>query len=177
MSQEDLRIGRLETSDDLAAVIALCHDFRTWLMTRYPEHDWARDAFYSPERWDDLMSRLSDLHAPPAGTILLARQEDAPAGCVMLQKLEPAICEMKRLFVHPRHRGAGVGAQLCRAVIAEAAALGYHAMRLDTGIRHHEAQALYKSLGFRPIEAYYDCPEELRELMLFMELDLTAVPT
>lgn len=177
MSAAQVQIHTVESAEELAQVVALCHDFRTWLTERYPEHDWANDSFYSPARWHDLMSRLGDLHAAPEGTILIARLGDSPAGCVMLQKLERRVCEMKRLFVHPEYRGNGVGAQLCHALITKAAALGYRTMRLDTGVRHREAQALYRSLGFRPIEAYYDCPEELRELMLFMELDLEAKQT
>ncbi len=172
MSHPLLHIRPVQTTEELSAVIALCHGFRTWLTERYPEHDWANDAFYSPARWDKLMSRLGELHAPPGGTILLADLDEAPAGCVMLQSLTPQICEMKRLFVHPDRRGSGVGVQLCKTLIGKAVDLGYRTMRLDTGVRHHEAQALYKSLGFREIEAYYDCPEDLREVMLFMELDL-----
>lgn len=169
-----LQIKPVHSAEELSEVVSLCHAFRSWLTERYPEHDWANDSFYSPARWEELMSQLGELHAPPDGTILLARLDGAPAGCVMLKKLAPQVCEMKRLFVHPDRRGHGVGAQLCQALIAEAKALGYQTMRLDTGIRHHEAQALYRSLGFRQIDAYYDCPEELREVMLFMELDLTG---
>lgn len=43
-----------------------------------------------------------------------------------------AVCEMKRLFVLPGHHGRGAGAALVRALLAEAAALGYHLMVLDT---------------------------------------------
>jgi ribosomal protein S18 acetylase RimI-like enzyme len=42
-------------------------------------------------------------------------------------------------------------------------------MRLDTLDSMREAIALYKSLGFRPIEPYYDNPSGRA---LFMELDL-----
>lgn len=173
MTCPSIDLRRVTSQPDLDAVVGLCRDFRAWLCARYPEHDWASDPLYSPDRWDDLMARLQLVHKPPAGFILLASFEGKPAGCIMLQELAPGICEMKRLFVHPDCRGHGVGQQLCRRLISEAAAAGYQTLRLDTGIRHHEAQALYSSLGFRRIEAYYDCPPELRDLMLFMELDLT----
>lgn len=120
------------------------------------------------------MAQLPTLHQRPDGLILLATLDGKAAGCVMLKRLEPGICEMKRLFVQPDCRGHGVGQQLCRHLILEAAATGYKILRLDTGIRHHEAQALYSGLGFRQIEPYYDCPPELREMLMFMELGLPA---
>ena len=173
MNNPRLDIRAVLTPQELADVVTLCNAFRAWLTERYPEHDWANDPFYGPVRWQELMTGLGQLHATPEGTILLAKLNDEAAGCVMLQQLAPEICEMKRLFVHPNCRGQSVGQQLARRLIVDAGALGYRTMRLDTGIRHHEAQALYKSLGFVQIEPYYDCPKELRDLMIFMELDLT----
>ncbi|WP_282609813.1 GNAT family N-acetyltransferase [Pelagibius sp. Alg239-R121] len=172
MNKSQLDIRAVGSTGDLELVVNLCNAFRAWLTERYPEHDWASDPFYGPTRWAELMTRLKELHAPPEGTILLATLAGRAAGCVMLQQLAPQICEMKRLFVLPECRGLAVGQKLCGRLIEDAAALGYRTMRLDTGVRHHEAQALYRSLGFQEIAPYYDCPEELRDLMLFMERSL-----
>ncbi|TQV71935.1 GNAT family N-acetyltransferase [Denitrobaculum tricleocarpae] len=175
-ARPEVELRNADSPTDLDAVIGLCRDFRAWLCTRYPEHDWENDPFYAPARWEGLMERLHRLHARPVGFILLACLDGQPAGCVMLQRLEPGVCEMKRLFVDHDCRGHGIARALCRGLISEARALGYRTLRLDTGIRHHEAQALYAALGFRQIEPYYDCPPELRDVMQFMELDLFSVP-
>src|SRR5262245_46064593 len=71
-------------------------------------------------------------YTPPRGRLLLARDEGAVFGCVALRPLTGEICEMKRLFVRPQSRAAGVGRQLAERVIAEARAIGYRRMYLDT---------------------------------------------
>ena len=49
-------------------------------------------------------------YAPPRGALLLALGPATPAGTVALRPLDAATCEIKRLYVTPAARGAGLGA-------------------------------------------------------------------
>jgi len=78
---------------------------------------------------------------------------------------------MKRLYVRPGFRGAGLGRRLASAAVDEARAAGYSAMRLDTLSGMAEARGLYQRLGFRPIAAYRHNPIPGAE---FLELTLSG---
>jgi putative acetyltransferase len=109
-------------------------------------------------------------YAPPEGRLLLAEYQGELAGCVALHKLEPGICEMKRLYLSPNFRGKGLGRALGEALISEARTIGYRRMRLDTvEPMMRTAVALYRRLGFREVAPYRANPIDGA---LYMELEL-----
>jgi putative acetyltransferase len=57
-------------------------------------------------------------------------------------------------------------------LINEAKSVGYRKIVLDTGCRQIEAQNLYRSLGFEEIGPYYDMPQEVKDMLVFVELKL-----
>lgn len=56
--------------------------------------------------------------------------------------------ELKRFFVAPDHRGAGVADAVLDALVAHARERGITRLRLETGNKQHAAMAFYRRHGF-----------------------------
>ena len=122
------------------------------------------------QNFDQELAGLPGDYAPPEGRLLLAEYEGQLAGCVALHKLEPGICEMKRLYLRPQFRGKGLGRKLAEHLIGEARQMGYLRMRLDTVEPvMKDAVGMYRAMGFREIAPYRPNP---MAGTLYMEVDL-----
>jgi ribosomal protein S18 acetylase RimI-like enzyme len=122
------------------------------------------------QNFDKELAGLPGDYSPPNGRLLLAEYESQLAGCVALHKLEPGICEMKRLYLRPQFRGKQLGRTLAQRILSEARQIGYQRMRLDTVEPvMKDAVAMYRKLGFREIAPY--CANPIAGA-LYMELQL-----
>lgn len=99
-----------------------------------------------------------ELLAPGAGAFVLAISDGAPIACGGVQRIEPSMAEIKRMWVDRAWRGAGLGSRLLRHLESVAAELGFTTARLDTNGTLHEAIAMYERAGYRHIERYNDNP-------------------
>lgn len=130
--------------EDLDEIRAMLREYQAWL---------AVDLCF--QNFEQELAELPGDYAPPRGRLLIA----PGAGCVALRPIDDQVCEMKRLYVRPEHRGSGLGRAFVTAIISEAKAIGYRSMRLDTMPKMAGAQRLYASLGFVEIEPYRYNPE------------------
>ncbi len=136
----------------------------------FKEYEASLDFDLSFQDFEHELEHLPGEYAHPDGRLLLAIYDKQIAGCVALRKITEEICEMKRLYVRPEFRGHGIGKALALVIIEEAHHIGYTKMRLDTVPSMKEANALYISLGFKPIAPYRYNPVKGAQ---FMELNLT----
>lgn len=119
---------------------------------------------------DDVASEVSRHFGGDSAAMFLARTAELVAGCVMVHPLEalPDAFEIKRLYVAPRARGAGLAARLMASAEAHAKACGARRIVLDTKETMHEARRLYERLGYAEIPRYHDRPD----IHLFMGKDV-----
>jgi GNAT superfamily N-acetyltransferase len=160
------------TAEELDHVRALMRAFVAWHRERHQEDLHLIDRYFDGADFERELAGLPGKYHPPDGQLLLATAAGAPAGCAALRRLDDDACEMKRMYVDGRFRGTGVGRALSVRLLADARSLGFRRLRLDTSIRQPEAQALYRRLGFTPIDPYYELPDDLRGWLVFMELEL-----
>lgn len=95
---------------------------------------------------------------PPRGCFLVAYRQEEAIGCVALKKLDEHTGEVKRLFVAPQGRRAGVASKLLDAVEEAARELGCEIVRLDTGSRQPASLALFRDAGYVEIDDYNGNP-------------------
>lgn len=103
---------------------------------------------------EEELSQLPGKYAGPDGALIVATSGTTICGCVALKKLEPGICEMKRLYVREGFKGMGIGRMLVSNILEKAKTRGYRTMRLDSLETMRPAVALYRSFGFEATEPY-----------------------
>jgi ribosomal protein S18 acetylase RimI-like enzyme len=155
---EGLRIAEARTPPDIATARRLFEEYAASL---------GIDLCF--QGFEEELATLPGGYAPPGGRLLLATHGGEAAGCVALRRLEPDICEMKRLYVRPAFRRRGLARMLAEEIIRQARIAGYHSMRLDTLPTMAGALALYRELGFTEILPYRSNPVEGA---FFLELQL-----
>ena len=160
------RDGHLEPYVDMARELFL--DYSRWLERRF-------GLSLDFQGFEQEVAEFPGVYTPPAGRLIVATVDGEAAGCIASKPKLPATCEMKRLYVRDSFRGRRLGEKLVAALIEEARAAGYRRMVLDTSREGMEAAvALYSSFGFVEIEQYHEVPEDLRDSMLFMGLELSG---
>jgi putative acetyltransferase len=136
------------TPDDFAAFGALVREYVASLPFVLDFQDIERE-----------LAELEQDYGPPAGAAVLAELDGTPVGCAGIRPFEaPAVAELKRMYLQPSARGAGLGRALAVAALERAAVLGYDVVRLDTVAEMEVAAALYRSLGFVEIDPYRHNP-------------------
>lgn len=84
---------------------------------------------------------------------VLVDDNERVVGSVGLFRIDQDTVELRKMYLGKNHRGKGLGKSTLRRMIATSIALGYKKMVLETASPLVEAIGLYRSFGFRAIEA------------------------
>ena len=97
---------------------------------------------------------------PPLGSFYVAYADGEPVATgawrrTPVRALEATdAAEIKRMYVVPSARGAGVARAVLAHLEATAAAAGIDVLVLETGMKQPEAIALYTSSGYEPVPGF-----------------------
>jgi GNAT superfamily N-acetyltransferase len=94
----------------------------------------------------------------------VARVDCVPAGCGGVLLVGEAYGEIKRMYVRPPFRGAGLGRFILSHLADYTRQRGVTVLRLETGVHQLEAIRLYERFGFQriaPFGPYRDDPVSL----------------
>ena len=94
----------------------------------------------------------------PGSHYVVALSEGRPVAYGGIRPLGAGTAEVKRMWVHPGWRGAGLGSRMLRHLEQLARDNGSTRVVLDTNGTLTEAIALYGRAGYREIERYNDNP-------------------
>ena len=168
----DVKIALVRNEEQAAHVRAMAWEFVDWLRERYPDLHATIDEYLENQGFAGMLERLLDTFTPPEGECLIATLDDAPVGILMLKPYGSGVAEMNRMFVRPGARGAGAARALAARLIERARDLGYNEMVLSALDQHHEALALYRSIGFVEDDRQPDTQSGAhREVLMRMALD------
>jgi GNAT superfamily N-acetyltransferase len=94
------------------------------------------------------------LSLPVADIFLIARVDGQAVGCGAVRFIDETTAEVKRMYVAPPARGAGVAWRMLSELEAFARGKGATRLVLETGERQPEAIALYERAGFTLIPCF-----------------------
>ena len=167
-------VRQADADADRPTIKALFQEHLAWAFEGIQANYGFRSPLTLDEKVGQDMASLLDAFLPPSGRLLLAFEESRPAGIGCLRRIGENTGEIKRMFVRPEFRGRGIGRALLEALVSEARAMGYCAVRLDSAGFMEAAHSLYRSAGFYEIGPYEESeiPLEFRHEWRFMEKQL-----
>ena len=97
---------------------------------------------------------------PPAGSFFVGYVAGEAVATGAWRRVEvsafgsTSVAEIKRMYVVPHLRGAGVARRMLAHLETTAAESGFDALVLETGLRQPEAIGLYESSGYVPVPGF-----------------------
>lgn len=83
--------------------------------------------------------------------VLVVYENENAVGCGGFKKFDDHTAEIKRMFVHPDHRGKGIASLILKELEIWAHELHYNGFVLETSPKLEAAVALYQKTGYKII--------------------------
>ena len=132
-----IAINRTDASDpDFISLVAL-------LDRELKVRDGEDHAFYNQFNRIDMLKN-----------VVVCYDNDQPAGCGAFKPFDAGSVEIKRMYVHTKHRRKGIAARILSELEHWAASMNYNYCILETGKKQPEAIALYEKAGYHRIKNY-----------------------
>jgi len=115
------------------------------VITLIAELDAYQDTLYPPESRHSL--DLTSLKQPNVVFVVARSASGQAIGCGAVV-VSAEYGELKRMYVHPQSRGAGVARKVLALLESAAGSFGCKLLQLETGPNQPEALRLYESCGY-----------------------------
>ena len=86
--------------------------------------------------------------------VVIAYENDEPAGCGAIKEFGPDTMEIKRMYVRPEMRKMGIAFRILNELETWAGELSYTKCILETSLKQQEAIGLYKKNGYLLIQNF-----------------------
>jgi GNAT superfamily N-acetyltransferase len=147
-SGSGLRI--VDSEEAIRSAMALAREFGAWAVEQ-AKLEYGIDAQAESEQ--GLSTSIGELLVP-RGRLYLVEREGVPVGLGGLKPISDGLAEIKRMYIRRSARGHGLGRQLLGQLLADARALNFRLIRLESAAFMPEAHALYRGAGFTDIPPY-----------------------
>lgn len=112
------------------------------------------------QNFEKELSEINIQYGPPSGFLLLIKTNNQYIGCVGIRKFNEDSAELKRMYIKPSYRGAGLGKMLLDKAIELTSSLNYKRVLLDTLSSMKPAIKIYEDYGFKKCKPYRFNPHE-----------------
>ena len=151
-TRSTIRVGFARTDSEWADAGRLVGELVDWL-ARVVQLDAQASQHDSTEE----LSSLRDFYSTPAGSMVLGYVNGIAAGTSGVHMMDAETAELRRVWVTPSARGAGIAPLMLESALQAARELGARRVWLETAADHmQKAITMYTRAGFRPISDYSD---------------------
>eukprot|EP01084_Bolivina_argentea_P168654 292435_1 len=129
------------------------------------------------QNFEKELKEFPDENQPPNGVTFILLNQNKIVGAITMQPIKgnnkviiEKYCELKRLYIQPKHRGNGFAKRMVKKCINRAIKLQYNKIRLNTLSSMSTAQNIYKKMGFiqvTPMETIDDDKKSNKDVVFF----------